>query len=98
VLRAGRGSIPGRARSFLSPQRPNWLWGPHLRPIGRGVKRPGREADELYLLPRSRLLDLYLYFLTRLHGVPLTQLSSINSVVVKVIPVHAMEALRVARG
>jgi hypothetical protein len=34
-----------------------------------GVKPPVRDADHLILVPRSRMVKLYLHSLTRLHGV-----------------------------
>jgi hypothetical protein len=38
--------------------------------VSRGVKRPGREADHKpHLVPRSRMVELYLHSLLRLHGV-----------------------------
>jgi hypothetical protein len=48
----GLGSIPGSARFFSSPQRPDRFWGPpnllsneNRGSISLGVKRQGREAD-----------------------------------------------------
>jgi hypothetical protein len=52
--------VPVRYKIFIFPYRPDLLWGPsnllsHIYVGGsfRGVKRPGREADNLYLMPRS---------------------------------------------
>jgi hypothetical protein len=49
-----RGSTPGNARIFSSPQRPDWLWGPpsfllHGYRGLPGIKRQGCEADHLHL-------------------------------------------------
>jgi hypothetical protein len=42
-----------------------WVQGAH----SPEVKRPGREADHIHLVPRSRVVELYLHSPTRLHGV-----------------------------
>jgi hypothetical protein len=36
-----------------------------------GIKLQGREADHSYLVSRSRMMDLYLHFHVRLHGIML---------------------------
>jgi hypothetical protein len=75
----GRGSIPSRGKKFLStPHRPDRLWG--LRSflsngcqgdLSPGVKRPGREADHSHVVPRSRVVGLYLHLPICLHGIVL---------------------------
>jgi hypothetical protein len=56
--------------------------GPTQPPIQRvpmavslGVKRPLREADHVHLVPRLRMVELYLHFPIRLHGAVLNKLS-----------------------
>jgi hypothetical protein len=67
-----QGSIPGRGKLFLLASRPSL--GPIKPPVpwtrgvSPGVKRLGREADHLYLVPRWRMVGLYLYYPKRLHG------------------------------
>jgi hypothetical protein len=76
-LRAGRsrsrGLISGRVKTFSSPQRPDQLWGSPslLYNRYRGVKRQGREADHLHLVPRLRMVKLYLHSSIRLYDVML---------------------------
>jgi hypothetical protein len=52
-LRAGRPGFDSRQGKifFFFPQRPDWLWGPHLPPIRwvPGGKLPERETDHLTL-------------------------------------------------
>jgi hypothetical protein len=74
----GRGSIPGTAKSFVSTaQCPDRLWGPPISYAMRtggssqGLKWPVREAYHLHLVPRSRLVELYLHSLMCLHDVVL---------------------------
>jgi hypothetical protein len=43
--------------------------------LSPGVKRPGRESDHPHLVPRSRMMALYLHSPLRLHGVVLNQLN-----------------------
>jgi hypothetical protein len=40
----GRGSIPGSARFFSTPQRPDRLWDPPSYPMGAGGDFPGDKA------------------------------------------------------
>jgi hypothetical protein len=74
----GCGSIPDKdKRFFFTPQRPDRLWGPpsllsngycglfHWGQSGRGVKL----TTNSHLVQRSRMVELYLHFPTRLHGV-----------------------------
>jgi hypothetical protein len=75
----GWSSIPGRdKRFFSSPQRPHRFCGPpsflsswYRELFPRRVKRPGREADHLHLMPVSRMVELYLHFPIRVHCVVL---------------------------
>jgi hypothetical protein len=66
------GSIPGSRKNFIfsTASRPNM--GPAQPPIQwvLGVKRPWLEAvTHLHLVPRSRMVELYIHSLIRLHGV-----------------------------
>jgi hypothetical protein len=65
----GPGSIPGSARFLISPQRPDRLCGPlSLLSNGyRGVKL----TTHLHLVPRSRMVELYLHSPICLHSVVL---------------------------
>jgi hypothetical protein len=63
------GSIPGMARIFSKTSRSTQ--GSTQPPIQRvagtlspGVKRPVREADHLYVVPRSGMVELYLHSLS----------------------------------
>jgi hypothetical protein len=48
----GPGSIPGNARFFCSPQRPDWLWGPgNLLFMGIGSFFPGGKAARTWSWP-----------------------------------------------
>jgi hypothetical protein len=74
----GRGSITGRSnRYFSSFQRPDRLWvPPSLLQISgalpQGTKRLGLESDHsLYLVPRSKMVELFLHYPIRLQGVVL---------------------------
>jgi hypothetical protein len=76
----GWSSISGTGKIFFSsPRRPNRLWGPpsllcneYLNLFPRkGVKRPGYEADHLYVVPRSRMVDLYFHSPVSFRGVVL---------------------------
>jgi hypothetical protein len=68
--------VPVGPRIFISPNRPDRLWGPHsLLPIGTGtlssgVKRPGREADHSPSTSAEvqKNVDLYIHSPIRLHG------------------------------
>jgi hypothetical protein len=73
-----QGSIPGK--KFVSvPQRPDRLWGPHSRLFNDLPGTPYPEVKRsvvklithFYLVLRSRMMELYLYFPIRLHGVVL---------------------------
>jgi hypothetical protein len=76
-----RGSIPGRGkRFFFSTQRPERLWGPHPDSHSMGTRGAFSERQSglgvklithLTLVPRSRMVELYLHFPIRLHGVVL---------------------------
>jgi hypothetical protein len=44
---------------------------PSLLSVGYLVKRQGREADHLHVFPRPRMLDLYVYYHIRFHGIVL---------------------------
>jgi hypothetical protein len=48
----------------------------YWRLFSRLVDRPLREADHSHLVPRSRMLELYLKFLIRLHGVVFNYLTT----------------------
>jgi hypothetical protein len=75
----GRGSSPGMgkiahfsttSRQALGPTQPPNECVPWA--ISQGVNVPGREADHyLHLVPRSRMVELYLHFTVCLHGVVL---------------------------
>jgi hypothetical protein len=75
----GRGSISGRDKRFFStPQPTDRFWAPPSLPsteywelFPRGVKRPRHEADQSYLVPRSRMLELYLHSRIGLRGTTL---------------------------
>jgi hypothetical protein len=66
--------FPVVERDFSFLQRPERQWGPTSYHIGTGdlsleIKRQGREADHsLHLVPKSRMMKLYLRSLTRLRG------------------------------
>jgi hypothetical protein len=66
------GSIPGRAKRFLStPQHQNGLWGLlSLLYSGCGGKVAGamKLTTHLHPVSRSRMVELYLYFPIPLHG------------------------------
>jgi hypothetical protein len=73
----GRDSIPGRGKRFFSfPQSSDRLWGlPSLLSNGyqdfflRGQSDLGAKlTTHLHLVPRSRMVELHLHFLMRLHG------------------------------
>jgi hypothetical protein len=78
MLRAGRPGFDSRqdfffstsSRPTLEPTQLPIQWVPGGWAISPGVKRPGRGAD-LRLMPRSRIVEIYLYFPTRIHGVVL---------------------------
>jgi hypothetical protein len=76
----GRGSIPSRGHIFFSAaQRPDLLW---IRPDSYSMHIDGRRAKlttHLHLVPRSRMVELYLHFLIRLHGVVLNWLSTVTT-------------------
>jgi hypothetical protein len=65
-------SIPGTGkRIFFSPQHPDLIWGPpslissgYWRLFPRGVKL----TSDIFLVPRSRMVELYLHSPTHLHG------------------------------
>jgi hypothetical protein len=91
----GRGSIPGRSkRMFCISKHPEWLWDPlNLLSSDYGVGgrafslwvklRGAKLATVLYLVPRLRIVDLYLRSLTFLDGIALNWLSTGTSV-----PIH----------
>jgi hypothetical protein len=63
------------ARTFTSPCRPDWLWGPPilLWALSTGVKRPGREADHSPPIS-AKVKKMWVYTIhspIRLHGVVL---------------------------
>jgi hypothetical protein len=70
-----RGSIPDRSKRIFSfPQLPDQLWGPSeyrgvflRRSSGRVVKL----TTHLHLVPRSRMMELYINSPIRLHGIML---------------------------
>jgi hypothetical protein len=68
-----RGSIRDRGkRSFSAPQRPDWLWGqPSLLSNGyRGLSPRGvKLTTHLHLVPKSRMVELYLHSPICLHGI-----------------------------
>jgi hypothetical protein len=70
-----RGSIPGRGRSISStPQHTDQLWGPPSLLYNGccGENRRRRKlTTHLHLVPRPRMVELYLHSQTRLHGVVL---------------------------
>jgi hypothetical protein len=82
----GPGSIPGGARFFFPPQRPDRFWGPpsllsngygELNP--RGVKQSSGGVNlttHLHLVPRPRKMELYLHSPICLHGILLNWLST----------------------
>jgi hypothetical protein len=60
----GRGSILSKGQIFFSsPQCPYWLWGSHT-------------MDTQCLVPRWKILELYLYSLIHIHGIVLSYLST----------------------
>jgi hypothetical protein len=75
-----RGSIPGRSKFFCTPQHPDRL-GARLASyptatvsLYLGVNRPGREADHLtylHLVPKSRMMELYVNSTICLHDIVL---------------------------
>jgi hypothetical protein len=71
----GRGLIPGRNKRFSLLDIVQTDSGAHPAPysMGIGINRPGREADHYSppLMPRSRIVELYLHSLTSFHGVVL---------------------------
>jgi hypothetical protein len=70
----GRGSIPGREKRFFftaSGPAPGLTHSPVQCVPGAfppWVKRPGREADHLHLVPMSRMVEFCLHSSTDLHG------------------------------
>jgi hypothetical protein len=73
----GRGSFLGRCKRFLSsPKRLDWLWDPFslLSSVYRRLFTWGESGRDvklqtrLHLVPRSRMLELYLLSSTLLHG------------------------------
>jgi hypothetical protein len=72
----GRGSIPGSGmRSFSTPQYPDRFWGPpSFLFSGYGGSLPGGKAVwacSLHLVPKSRMVKLYLRSSIRLHSIVL---------------------------
>jgi hypothetical protein len=72
----GRVSIPSKGKSYFSPpQRPRRLWGPpKLLPNGyqglfpRGLSSCGvKYTAYLHLVPKSRMVELYLHSPIRIH-------------------------------
>jgi hypothetical protein len=70
----GWGSNPGMGKRFFSPpKRRDRLWGPSS-PISKGQWPMAnghwamKLATELHLVPRSRIVELYLNFLILLRG------------------------------
>jgi hypothetical protein len=73
----GRGSISGRGKKFFfTPQRPDWLWDPPslLYNWYRGHVPQGysglmmKLTTNLHLVPRSRMVELYLHSPIYLHS------------------------------
>jgi hypothetical protein len=71
----GPASIPGRVKFSSTASRPavgytqpsQWVPGA----LSLGVKQPGREADNSFLMPSSRMMELYLHSPICLHGIVL---------------------------
>jgi hypothetical protein len=66
--------ISAGERFFSFPHDPDWLWGPHsLIPNGYlGIKRLAMKLTTyIYLVPRSRMVELYLLSPICLHGMVL---------------------------
>jgi hypothetical protein len=67
----GLGSIPGNAKCFFSPQLPDLSNGYRgLFPCGEGGKGV-KLTTHLQLVPRSRMVELYLRSPICLHGIVL---------------------------
>jgi hypothetical protein len=76
----GRGWIPGRYQKiFFTLQRPDWLWGP-LSLLSNGYRwffprgkssRGMKLTTHLHLVPRSKMVELYISSPVRVHGMGL---------------------------
>jgi hypothetical protein len=78
----GSSLIPSTARFFSSPDHPDQLWGhPASYPMATGGSFPGGGGEysggsvklttHLHLVPRSRMVELYLHSPICLHGIVL---------------------------
>jgi hypothetical protein len=73
----GPGSIPSRVKIYFSPQHPDRLWDPpSLLSNGYGGLLSRRYSGQdmnltthFHVVPRSRMVEIYLHSLIRLHGV-----------------------------
>jgi hypothetical protein len=66
----GWGLIPSRDKRFFSTQCPHWLWGSsRLLPNGYwGLNARGKAAGGVKLVPKPRMVELYIHSTTHHHG------------------------------